>query len=57
MRPPLSSPLIPLIDCAGLVVAKEKGFAQAHGLNLQLFKGMPWAIIRDHINVGTYDLY
>jgi len=53
---PVRAGFIPLIDCAGLVVAKEKGFAQAQGIDLQLYKDVSWANIRDHINIGTYDI-
>lgn len=47
---------IPLVDCAVLVAAREKGFAAAHGLDLQLFKEVSWANIRDRINVGQFDV-
>ena len=47
---------IPLVDCAVLVAAREKGFAAAHGLDLQLFKEASWANIRDRINIGQFDV-
>jgi len=47
---------IPLVDCAVLVVAREKGFAAAHGIDLQLKKEVSWANIRDHVNVGLLDV-
>ncbi|MCR4378083.1 MAG: ABC transporter substrate-binding protein [Rhodospirillales bacterium] len=47
---------IPLVDCAVLVVAREKGFAEAHGIDLQLFKEVSWANIRDRVNVGQFDV-
>jgi len=47
---------IPLVDCAVLVAAREKGFAAAHGLDLQLFKEVSWANIRDRVNVGQFDV-
>jgi len=47
---------IPLVDCAVLVAAREKGFAAALGLDLQLFKEVSWANIRDRINVGQFDV-
>jgi len=47
---------IPLVDCAVLVVAREKGFAAEHGIDLQLFKEVSWANIRDRVNVGALDV-
>jgi len=47
---------IPLVDCAVLAVAREKGFAEAHGIDLQLFKEVSWANIRDRVNVGQFDV-
>lgn len=47
---------IPLVDCAALVVAREKGFATANGIDLQLSKEASWANIRDRINVGQFDV-
>jgi len=48
--------LIPLVDCAVLVVAREKGFAAEHGIDLHLSKEVSWANIRDRINVGALDV-
>jgi len=53
---PVRAGFIPLVDCAVLVAAREKGFAAAHGLDLQLFKEVSWANIRDRINVGQFDV-
>jgi len=47
---------IPLVDCAVLVAAKEKGFAERHGIDLLLKPEVSWANIRDHINVGFLDV-
>jgi len=47
---------IPLVDCAVLVAAREKGFAAEHGLDLQLCKEVSWANIRDRINIGQFDV-
>jgi two-component system, oxyanion-binding sensor len=46
---------IPLIDCAPLVVAKEKGFAAEEGLSLRLVRETSWANIRDRVMVGHFD--
>jgi two-component system, oxyanion-binding sensor len=46
---------IPLLDCAPLVVAAEKGFAAEHGIDLTLVRETSWANIRDRIVVGHFD--
>lgn len=46
---------IPLIDCAILVVAKEKGFANAEGIDLQLSREASWSNIRDKLTIGHSD--
>lgn len=46
---------IPLLDCAPLVVAAEKGFAKDEGLDLKLVRETSWASIRDRIVVGHFD--
>jgi len=46
---------IPLLDCAPLVVAKEKGFAAEEGLALELIRESSWASIRDRLIVGHFD--
>jgi two-component system, oxyanion-binding sensor len=46
---------IPLLDCATLVAAVEKGFAAAEGLNVALVRESSWANIRDRIIVGHFD--
>jgi ABC-type nitrate/sulfonate/bicarbonate transport system substrate-binding protein len=52
---PLTLGFIPLVDCAPLVVAKEKGFAAAEGLSLSLARETSWANIRDRVMVGHFD--
>lgn len=52
---PLTLGFIPLVDCAPLVVAKEKGFAAAEGLSLSLVREISWANIRDRVMVGHFD--
>ncbi len=47
---------IPLVDCAVLAVAREKGFAESQGINLQLNKEASWANIRDRLNIGQFDV-
>ncbi len=46
---------MPLLDCATLVVAAERGFAAAEGLDLRLVRETSWANIRDRIIVGHFD--
>ncbi len=46
---------LPLLDCAPLVVAAEKGFAAAEGLELELMRESSWANIRDRVIVGQFD--
>ena len=46
---------MPLLDCASLVVAAERGFAAEEGLDLRLVRETSWANIRDRIIVGHFD--
>lgn len=46
---------IPLLDCAPLVVAAEKGFAADEGIDLTLVRETSWANIRDRVVVGHFD--
>jgi ABC-type nitrate/sulfonate/bicarbonate transport system substrate-binding protein len=46
---------VALLDCAPLVVAREKGFFKKHGLNVVLCKESSWASIRDKVSFGLYD--
>lgn len=43
---------IPLTDCASLVMAKELGFFEQEGVNVELSKEASWANIRDKILTG-----
>jgi nitrate/nitrite transport system substrate-binding protein len=47
--------IIPLTDCAPLVIAKEKGFFAKHGLNVAISKEASWANIRDKVSLGELD--
>ena len=47
--------LIPLTDCAPLVVALEQGFFQRHGLDVELSCEASWANIRDKVSIGALD--
>lgn len=46
---------VPLTDCATLAVAKEKGFFEKYGLNVNLSKEASWANIRDKLAYGVLD--
>lgn len=46
---------IPLLDCAPLVAASERGFAAEEGLELTLVREASWANIRDRLIVGHFD--
>jgi NitT/TauT family transport system ATP-binding protein len=47
---------IPLVDCASLVVAAEKGFAKGEGIELSLVREVSWANIRDRVRLGHFDV-
>jgi NitT/TauT family transport system ATP-binding protein len=46
---------IPLLDCASLVVAAERGFAAEEDLELALVRETSWANIRDRVVIGHFD--
>ncbi|MEW5420323.1 CmpA/NrtA family ABC transporter substrate-binding protein [Amorphus sp. 3PC139-8] len=46
---------IPLVDCALVVAAAEKGFAEDEGLRLSLVRETSWANIRDRAMLGHFD--
>ena len=46
---------IPLLDCAPLAVAAERGYAADEGLDLKLIRETSWANIRDRVVVGHFD--
>jgi ABC-type nitrate/sulfonate/bicarbonate transport system substrate-binding protein len=52
---PLTLGFIPLVDCAPLVVAREKGFAAIEGLSVSLVRERSWANIRDRVMLGHFD--
>jgi len=53
--PTIVAGFIPLLDCAPLVVAAEKGFAAEEGIELVLARETSWANIRDRLVVGRLD--
>ena len=46
---------IPLIDAAALIVAVDKGFATAEGLDVTLAREVSWSNVRDKLNIGLFD--
>ncbi len=55
MTTPLQIGFIPLIDAAALIVAVEKGFVQAEGLEVRLVREVSWSNVRDKLNIGLFD--
>ncbi|MDO1446751.1 CmpA/NrtA family ABC transporter substrate-binding protein [Rhodocytophaga aerolata] len=47
--------IIPLTDCAPLVIAHEKGFFKKYGLEVEISKEASWANVRDKILTGELD--
>ena len=46
---------MPLIDSALVVVARDEGFAEAEGLDLELVREVSWSNLRDKLNVRLLD--
>ena len=46
---------IPLADAAALIVAVDKGFAAAEGLDVELVREVSWSNVRDKLNIGLFD--
>jgi ABC-type nitrate/sulfonate/bicarbonate transport system substrate-binding protein len=55
-RHQITAGLMPLLDSALLVAAKEKGFAEAEGIDLTLMRETSWANIRDRLAVGHFQV-
>jgi two-component system, oxyanion-binding sensor len=53
--PVVSVGFMPLLDCALLVVAHERGFAAQQGVRLRLVREVSWANMRDRVTVGHFD--
>jgi len=47
--------IIPLTDCAPLVIAYEKGIFKKYGLNVTISKEASWATVRDGLLQGRLD--
>jgi two-component system, oxyanion-binding sensor len=55
MTTPLRIGFIPLVDAAALIVAVDKGFAAAEGLDVALVREVSWSNVRDKLNIGLFD--
>jgi two-component system, oxyanion-binding sensor len=52
----IAAGFMPLTDSLLLVVARERGFAAAEGVELLLTRESSWANIRDRVAVGQFDV-
>jgi ABC-type nitrate/sulfonate/bicarbonate transport system substrate-binding protein len=52
---PLHIGFIPLVDAAALIIAVDKGFAAAEGLDVTLAREVSWSNVRDKLNIGLFD--
>jgi ABC-type nitrate/sulfonate/bicarbonate transport system substrate-binding protein len=55
MTMPLHIGFIPLVDAAALIIAVDKGFAKAEGLDVALAREVSWSNVRDKLNIGLFD--
>src|SRR5438477_12308171 len=55
MATPLHSGCSPLVDAAALIVAVDKGFTAAEGLDVTLVREVSWSNVRDKLNIGLLD--
>jgi two-component system, oxyanion-binding sensor len=46
---------IPLLDCAPLIIARDKGFFRRQGLDVLLLRERSWASLRDRVALGMLD--
>ncbi len=44
-----------MIDAAAVIVAVEKGFTRAEGLDVKLVREVSWSNVRDKLNIGLFD--
>jgi NitT/TauT family transport system ATP-binding protein len=55
MTGPLHIGFIPLVDAAALIVAVDKGFTAAEGLDVTLVREVSWSNVRDKLNIGLLE--
>ena len=46
---------IPLADATALLIAVDKGFTKAEGLDVELVREVSWSNVRDKLNIGLFD--
>src|SRR5689334_20803142 len=46
---------IPLADAAALLIAVDKGFVAAEGVDVALVREVSWSNVRDKLNLGLFD--
>ena len=46
---------IPLADAAVPIIAADRGFASAEGLEIELVREVSWSNVRDKLNIGLFD--
>lgn len=56
MMTELSAGFLPLTDSAILIAARERGFAEAEGIALNLVRETSWANVRDKLAVGQFEI-
>jgi len=54
-REPLRIGFIPLCDAALPIVAADRGFAAAEGIEIELIREVSWSNVRDKLNIGLFD--
>lgn len=54
-KPVIRLGIIPLTDCAPIVMAKELGLFEKYGVNVEVSKEASWANVRDKILTGELD--
>jgi ABC-type nitrate/sulfonate/bicarbonate transport system substrate-binding protein len=55
MTTPLHIGFIPLVDASALIIAVDKGYAAAEGLDVTLVREVSWSNVRDKLNIGMFD--
>jgi NitT/TauT family transport system ATP-binding protein len=55
MNGPLQIGFIPLVDAAAIIIAVDKGFTAAEGLDVSLVREVSWSNVRDKLNIGLFD--
>jgi two-component system, oxyanion-binding sensor len=53
--PRLRIGFIPLCDATASIVAVDKGFTAAEGLDVELVREVSWSNVRDKLNIGLFD--